>query len=230
MNIFLFLALALFSLTAAAELTYPVDHTAQWVTIDRNTCETIDGPGPWTKLDPDTYDCAVEPCGVDPGYPANFAALKVSPAGPFPAYDSNLARVESPFAICGPVTDSCYDARCTATDQLEQFHEVVDLTDQQRVLALNNQAASALLDSVSASERDLMIWLSVSMLMQLGDGATLPTDWQGVNFAALYTAYKAKYQETAAPVMVRRTELKERINDGTIQAGEISSGWPVPAE
>jgi len=211
---------------AHAEFTYPVDIEAQYQFIDTDTCETVGNIRDWPATDPDTYTCPL--CGIDPGFPANYKPLLVLDGVPLPDYDPFLSRVERPWIICGPDVDTCYDARCTQTDVLQQIAEVVDLTEAQRLQGVNNRAAEALLDSISDNERDLMLFLTAGMLMQLVDGASLPTDVQGVNFANLYQNYKTKIQQTAQPVLIRRNELRERVQANTVQEGEIDQGWPAP--
>lgn len=224
----IFLPLILAASVAQADLTYPVDIEERWQFIDTTTCETVGNIRDWPATDPDTYTCPL--CGIDPGFPDNYVPLLVVPGGPLPDYDPYLSRLERPWIICGPDAGTCYDPRCTQTDVMQQIAEVVPLTEAQRLTAVNNRAAEALLDSISDNERDLMLFLTAGMLMQLVDGASLPTDVQGVNFAALYDSYKTKIQQTAQPVLIRRSELRDRVTEGTIMEGEIDQGWPEPAQ
>jgi len=71
-----------------------------------------------------------------------------------------------------------------------------------------------------------VLMLQVVMLSQLVDGASLPTDWQGINWQQLYDNQGQTLRDAAEPVAIRFSELMDRINAGTIQDGEIGSGWP----
>jgi hypothetical protein len=211
-----------------ADLTYPVDHTAQWQLIDTTDCSTVGGLRSWPALDPDTYDCDTEPCGIDPGYPANFAMLQVQGAGAFPDYDSNLSRVESPYLVCGQNVSTCYDPECTTTDTFQQVHRVVDLNNDQRKINLRNVASESISAHFATDEftRDLAIMMS--LLSRIVDGQTLPTDVQGINMQTVYDNTSTRFQSAADPNIIRYFNLLDRINAGTIQDGEIGTGWTLP--
>lgn len=224
------LLLLILASVAQADLTYPVDHTAQWQLIDTGGCTTVDGFRAWPTLDPDTYDCATEPCGVNPGFPANFKMLQVQGAGPFPDYDSNLSRVGSPYLICGPDVETCYDAECTSTDTMQQVHRVIDLDQAQRRINLRNVASASISAHYDTDEftRDLAIMMS--LLSRLVDGQTLPTDVQGINLQQLYNSTSGRFRSATDPNVVRYFNLLDRINNDTIQDGEVGAGWTLPAE
>jgi hypothetical protein len=155
--------------------------------------------------------------------------LKVVPAGPFPSYDSNLSRVESPYLMCGPATDLCYAAGCIATDTLQQVHHVVALDKAARKEALRNQAALALMDMIPEADRWRVLMLQVTMLSQLVAGTSLPTNWQGINWQTLYTTQGNLLKNAVQPVTIRYSELLKRVEAGAIQDGEMSAGWPSRA-
>lgn len=214
-------ALLAFSANALAELSYPVDHTARWFVVDTATCELTQASGrPWPRLDPDTYDCDTEPCGVEiegkhrrhrVGRDDNFGRQAESGRAPLmgvqlpiPEYDPSVQSVQTTYLICGPDSGTCYDPACTATDQYVQVSTIVEGSKESQYEALDARTLTELQYTVPTSEQPLMPWTS------------------------LVTAYADVYKAAAVPILQHRQNLIAEIEAGTIEPGDIDEGWPEP--
>lgn len=207
-------ALLAFSANALAELSYPVDHTARWFVVDTATCELTQASGrPWPRLDPDTYDCDTEPCGVEIEGQADRSTRWVAESGraplmgvqlPIPEYDPSVQSVQTTYLICGPDSGTCYDPACTATDQYVQVSTIVEGSKESQYEALDARTLTELQYTVPTSEQPLMPWTS------------------------LVTAYADVYKAAAVPILQHRQNLIAEIEAGTIEPGDIDEGWPEP--
>ena len=206
----LFLLIPLLPAIAAAELTYPVDHTATWQVIDTTDCSLVGGPRAWPALDPDTYDCETEPCGIDPGWPENYAALQIMPvAGPIPDYDGNLTTQLNTYLTCGPSTELCYDnttvhvhgVGCAATDTYQAVAILSDTNVAQRLDSLFNVAAVSTQDAFNSAQLTLSGVIGDTLASILLNGAELPTQTAaGVNLQYVWAAiYGSTAQRAAVP-------------------------------
>jgi len=225
MRRFIFLAAAfLASAIAGAAITYPInvdDWKGRTAYLDVDSGVITDRGKAWPATDPDAFNCPV--CGINPGWSASIAPLRMLDVPVLPDYDSNLYSLRLLEVICGPDAGTL-DARCEGqTDVLKRVWEVIDRTQAERVQAAANEASYQVGLNIPSNKLLLYLLIQVGLNAYRLDSQQLPAKWQAFNDKNL-----SYIQTKILPLYDRYRQLKGKVEDGSIAGGDMDTGWPVP--